>query len=89
MTPTRRYRCRLCGHVLHAWRPWAKEPDGALLLGHLAQQHPGEVGAYLARMHTDKDHVPVVLEAFEVVEAEEPCTKPPSPTRSDLLAQEG
>jgi hypothetical protein len=45
--PRKCYRCRLCGHVLHAWLPAARQPDGALLLGHLAQQHPDQVGAYL------------------------------------------
>jgi hypothetical protein len=39
----RRYRCKYCS----AWLPAARAPDGALLLGHLAQQHPDEVGAYL------------------------------------------
>jgi hypothetical protein len=66
--PRRRYRCRYCGHELPAWLPAAQAPDGALLLHHLAQQHPTEVGAYLARMPTDDDHEPVVVEAFEVIE---------------------
>jgi hypothetical protein len=52
MTPTRRYRCRFCGRLLSAWLPVAREPDSALLLGHLAQAHRNQVGAYLARMHT-------------------------------------
>jgi hypothetical protein len=65
--PPRRYRCRLCGHVLHAWLPWAQAPDGALLLGHLAQQHRGLVKPYLDRMHDDTDITPVALEAFELV----------------------
>jgi len=30
-------RCRFCGHVLPAWLPVAKQPDGAMLLGHLGR----------------------------------------------------
>jgi hypothetical protein len=51
--PHHRYRCRFCG---------------ALLLGHLSQQHPTEVGAYTARMHTTEDITPIAAEAYEVVE---------------------
>jgi hypothetical protein len=40
MTPRRRYRCRYCGRVLNAWLPAAQRPNGALLLGHLADMHP-------------------------------------------------
>jgi hypothetical protein len=65
---SKRYRCRLCGHVLPAWLPAAQAPDGALLLGHLSQQHPDQVGASLARMHTTEDITPVALEAYEVIE---------------------
>jgi hypothetical protein len=67
MPPQNRYRCRRCGRVLHAWLPVLGEPDGARLLQHLSQAHPGEVGAYVARMQTDEDITPVVLEAFEGV----------------------
>jgi hypothetical protein len=70
MATTRRYRCRYCGHELPAWLPAFREPDGAMLLAHLAQDHPGEVGQYLDRMPTDDDHDRVV-EAYEVVEGDE------------------
>ena len=53
MTSRRRYRCRFCGHVLPAWLPMAKRPDGAMLLHHLSQQHPDQVGPYLERMRTE------------------------------------
>jgi hypothetical protein len=39
MTTRRRYRCRFCGAVFNAWLPWAKRPNGALLLGHLSAMH--------------------------------------------------
>jgi hypothetical protein len=67
----RRYRCRYCGLVLNAWLPVPGEPDGAMLLQHLSQHHPEQVGAYLARMHTDEDIGRVAAEAFMVVESEE------------------
>jgi hypothetical protein len=71
MTPShRRYRCRSCGARLPAWLPWAKAPDGALLLGHLAQQHPDEVGAYLDRMAYTEDIGRIAAEAYEVVEGQ-------------------
>jgi dissimilatory sulfite reductase (desulfoviridin) alpha/beta subunit len=69
--PSRRYRCRYCGALLPAWLKAAREPDGALLLGHLSQQHPDRVGAYLARMHTTDEITRVVLEAYEEVDADE------------------
>jgi hypothetical protein len=67
-TPRSKYvRCKLCGHVLSGWLPIPAEPNGALLLGHLSQQHPGEVNAYLDRMHTSEDIPLMVMEAFEAV----------------------
>jgi hypothetical protein len=48
MTTRKRYRCRACGAELPAWLPVAQAPDGVMLLHHLAQQHPAEVGTYLA-----------------------------------------
>jgi hypothetical protein len=66
----RRYRCRYCGRVLPAWLPVARRPDGAMLLGHLSQQHPDQVGPYLERMRTE-DIATVAAEAFEVVEEDE------------------
>jgi hypothetical protein len=68
---TRRYRCRFCGARLPAWLPAARRPDGALLLGHLSQQHPDRVGAYLDRMRYTEDIGRVAAEAYEVVEDEE------------------
>jgi hypothetical protein len=65
--PQKRYRCRHCGTVLPAWWPVAEEPNAAMLLSHLSQRHPEDVGAYLARIHTDEDIDTVVLEAFEAL----------------------
>ena len=45
----------------------AKLPDGALLLGHLADMHPAEVRPYLQRMATE-DISTVAAEAYEVIE---------------------
>ena len=61
------YRCRFCGVVLNAWLPAAKRPNGALLLGHLAQHHPDEVRPYLERMRTE-DIGAVAAETYELVE---------------------
>jgi hypothetical protein len=63
----RRYRCRYCGHDFPAWLPVAKRPDGALLLHHLSQHHPQEVGPYLQRMETECINT-VVVEAYEEVQ---------------------
>jgi len=63
----KRYRCRFCGALLPAWLPVAKRPDGAMLLYHLGQHHPDQVGPYLQRMETECIDT-VVVEAFEVVE---------------------
>jgi hypothetical protein len=54
--PQNRYRCRLCG---------------ALLLGHLSQQHPDRVQAYLDRMHTTEDIGTVIVTAYVVVEEDD------------------
>jgi hypothetical protein len=64
---TRRYRCRVCGRLLPAWLPVAQRPNTALLLGHLSQQHPDQVGPYLDRMRTE-DIATVAAEAYEVIE---------------------
>jgi hypothetical protein len=61
----KRYRCRVCGRVLPAWLPVPEVPNGAMLLGHLSQQHPTEVKPYLERMRTE-DIATVAAEAFEV-----------------------
>jgi hypothetical protein len=65
---SKRYRCRLCGHVLNAWLPAAQEPNGAMLLHHVSVMPPDQVTAYLDRMPTDEDHLRVIVEAYEVVE---------------------
>jgi hypothetical protein len=39
-----------------------------MLLHHLSQSHPEQVGAYLDRMHTTEDIARMAAEAFEVVE---------------------
>jgi hypothetical protein len=44
MTPRRRYRCTFCGVLLPAWLAVAERPNGAMLLGHLGQDHPDQVG---------------------------------------------
>jgi hypothetical protein len=70
MTPERpsrpRYRCRYCGFDFPAALPVTQEPDSAMLLNHLGQDHPDQVGQYLARIHTDADHNRVVVEAYEL-----------------------
>jgi hypothetical protein len=67
MSPRPRYRCRYCGTCLNAYLPWAKAPNTALLLGHLAQQHMDQLRPYLQRMETECIAT-VAAEAFEVVE---------------------
>jgi hypothetical protein len=66
MTVRRRYRCRVCNCILPAWLPVAMRPDSAMLLYHLSQQHPDQVGPYLERMQTECIAT-VVAEASEVV----------------------
>ena len=74
MTPQRptrrRYRCRYCGVVFNAALPVTQRPNGAILLHHLSQSHPDQVGPYLERMRTE-DIAMVAAEAYEVVEGEE------------------
>jgi hypothetical protein len=70
MPPRKRYRCRYCSTILPTWLPVAKAPNGALLLGHLGQHHPDQVGPYLERMRTECITT-VVVEAYEVVEEDE------------------
>ena len=67
MTSTRRYRCRVCGWTLPAWLPAAQRPNGAMLLHHLGDLHPSEVGPYLKRMRTE-EIATVTAEAFETLE---------------------
>jgi hypothetical protein len=61
-------RCRVCGVVLPAWYPVPGAPNGALLLTHLSQAHPAELGRYLDQMHTTDDITPVIVQAFEEVD---------------------
>ena len=69
MPPRKRYRFRFCGVVLPAWLPVAKRPESSMLLYHLGQQHPDQVGPYLERIWTECIAT-VAAEAFEVVEDE-------------------
>jgi hypothetical protein len=64
-----RYRCRYCGVVLPAWDPVPGEPNGAMLLTHMSQAHPAELGPYLAQMAAGEDITAVIVQAYEVVEA--------------------
>ena len=48
----------------------SKRPDGTMLLYHLGQHHPDEVGPYLERMRT-ACIATVAAAAFEVVEEDE------------------
>jgi hypothetical protein len=67
MTVRRRYRCHLYSHVLPAWLPVAKRPNGAMPPYHLSQEHPDHVGLYPERMRTECIAT-VAAEAYEVVE---------------------
>jgi hypothetical protein len=71
MTPRPRYRCRYCGDDFPAARPVTHEPDGAMLLNHLAAMHPTEVGLSLRRLAAGEDMSAVAAEAYEVVEGDE------------------
>jgi hypothetical protein len=61
------YRCRVCGITLPAWLPVPQVPDGTMLLGHLSQQHPTEIGPYLERMRTTEDIAQTAAQAFELI----------------------
>ena len=67
MASHRRYCCRFCDRVLPTWLLVAKRPNGAMLLHHLSQEHPDQVGPYLKRMRTECI-ARVVAEAYEVVD---------------------
>jgi hypothetical protein len=68
--PQTRDRCRVCGLELPAWLPVAKRPEGPMLLYHLSQRHPDQVGPYLEQMRTECIAT-VAAEAFDVVEEDE------------------
>jgi hypothetical protein len=70
--PRPRYRCRFCGVVFSAWMPVFRAPNGALLLGHIAQSHPAALKPFLDHMHTTDDVAPVIAQACEVVEEPAP-----------------
>jgi hypothetical protein len=67
MPTCKRDRCRSYGRVRPAWLPAAQHPNGAMLLHHLGDMHPSEVGPYLKRMATE-DIATVTAEAYAVVE---------------------
>jgi hypothetical protein len=67
--PQKRDRCRFCGLELRAWLPVAKRPEASMLLYHLGQHHPDQVGPYLERMRTECIST-MAAEAYEVVEDE-------------------
>jgi hypothetical protein len=48
------------------------EPDGARLLHHVAQAHPGELTPFLDQMHTTDDITPAIVQAYEIVEEPAP-----------------
>jgi hypothetical protein len=53
MATSNRFKCKFCGSLLPAWLPVAKRPEGSMLLYHLGQHHPDQVGPYLERMRTE------------------------------------
>jgi hypothetical protein len=67
MTTRKRFKGRFCSLILPAWLHVAKRPDGAMLLYHLSQRHPDQVGPYLERMRTECIAI-VAVEAVEVME---------------------
>jgi hypothetical protein len=46
-------------------------PNGSMLLGHLSQRHPTELGPILEQMRTG-DMAQVAAQAFEVIEEPQP-----------------
>jgi hypothetical protein len=71
MTPRKRFTCLYCGAILPAWLRVSREPNGAMLLHHLTQQHPAEAKTYLARMHRTEDISPIAAAAFEVSDGDD------------------
>ena len=71
MPPRKRYRCRYCGAMLNAYLPWAQAPNSALLLGHLGQQHLGQLWPYLTRMETAWIDTILTTELSALVEGDE------------------
>jgi hypothetical protein len=56
--------------LLSAWLPVPKRPNGAMLLGHFSQQHPGQVEPHLERMRTE-DIATAGAQAVEVIVSED------------------
>jgi hypothetical protein len=69
MATRNRYHCCYCGYDFPAALPVTQEPNGAMLLNHLAAMHRDELRPYLARMATE-DIAAVAAEAYEVVEGD-------------------
>jgi hypothetical protein len=67
--PQKRDRCRFCGLELPAWLPVPKRPEASILLYHLGQHHPEEMGPDLERRRTE-DIATVAAEAYQVVKEE-------------------
>lgn len=61
-------RCRSCQCLLPGWLRIPNVPNSTMLLHHLSQQHPKEVGPYLRRMATECIDT-VVMEAFKRITA--------------------
>jgi hypothetical protein len=59
-----RFRYRFCGVRFRAWLAVPGEPDGALLLHHVAQSHPAELHPFLEKMQTTDDITPAIVQAF-------------------------
>jgi hypothetical protein len=62
------YRCTLCGCELPAWLPVAKRPDGAMLLHHLAQDHPDQIPAYVERTNAGQAIADAAAAIYETID---------------------
>jgi hypothetical protein len=72
MATTRRlYRCKLCGCELPAWLPVAKRPDRAMLLHHLAQDHPDQIPAYVERTNAGQAIADAAAVIYDVIDTPE------------------
>jgi hypothetical protein len=65
MATSKRFKCRFCGAVLPAWYRVPPHPNGAMLLHHLSQDHPDQVGVYLDQMRGSEDISEVAAQAVE------------------------
>src|SRR5262245_41173362 len=65
MATHRCYACRCCDRVLPAWLLVARRPDGAMLLHHLSQHHPDQMGPYLERMRVVRTGVSKICVCME------------------------